>query len=297
MRGCLFRIQQLNAVQANDIEGHLSNPDDILNDWSNDPKRPVFLIDETRRPVFEGSDQIIFFTCVSLTGSVAECLQKGIRAARVTDTSLKALDLKRPEVQRDYAPLVGIWCGSLQLVQDINIVATTAKGVKKTKHSKARLRMIYDQPASGRPPIIEDRELNAVIHLVLKTAIGLGIGPRQVDVVLDRSEQIGMSPGKRRLPTGVFEVMGPSRLDIQPDGSRASLECPAKFRLIADSEQGPFRDLLMLPELYGYLLLYGIMNDKKLYESLEKEPYLLLHLDIEKAKEEIRKLSQRVGPI
>lgn len=262
----------------------LPSADNIFSDWRNDPERPVFLIDETRRAIFGKGDELILFTCVFLHGSTAVSLLKDIQAARTTDDSFKVVDLVRPEVQRDFAPLVDIWCSSLLLAEDVKFVATTAINQKKTKNIKAKLRMIFDGPSLDRPPTIEGRELNTVIHLILKTAVAHKIGSREVDVVLDRSDQMGMSQGKRRLPHGFFEVLGPGRLDVRPDGTQASLSSPALFRLIAGSDEGSFRDLLMLPELYGHQFLYGVADHATLYKSLSAELFRLLPFDIGNAK-------------
>lgn len=262
----------------------LPTVENIFDDWLGDPERPVFLIDETRRAIFGESDELVLFTCVSLRASTAVSLLKNIQAARATDESFKAVDLVRPEVQQDFGPLVGIWCGSLLLAEDVKFVATTAKNQKKTKDIKAKLQMIFEGPSLDRPPTIEGRELNTVIHLILKMAVDHKISSRVVDVVLDRSDQMGMSQGKRRLANGVFEVLGPARLDVRPDGTQASLSSPALFRLIAGSDEGAFRDLLMLPELYGHQFLYGVVDHAALYKSLDAEPFLLLPFDIGNAK-------------
>ncbi len=257
---------------------------DILNDWSGDPERPIFLVDETRRPIFGKKDEIIFFTCVSLKGKTANAVFKNIQAVRTTNNSFKALDLNRPEVQRDFAPLVGNWCASLLLADNVNIVATTAKAEKKSKNTKARLRMIYKENDVQRPPIVEGRELNTVLHLILKAAIDQGIDSGSIDVIVDSSDQMGLSSAKRRLSPGTFEVMGPARLDRRPDGTQASLTCPALFRIIASSDRGSFRDLLMLPELFGYLSLYGETDFSKTYDTFSDNPFQVIPFSIGKFK-------------
>jgi hypothetical protein len=270
---------------------NLPKPDEICNEWAHDPKRPIFLIDETRRPIYKARDEIILYTCVALNGHSACSIMKSVQQVRATNEPFKGRDIMRPEVQRLSAPVISVWCQSLQLVEDIKIAATTAKGQKKvSKDAKARFNLLPDQSGSGRPRILEGRELSTMIHLILKMAIDLKIGPKQVDVIIDRSEQVGMAPKKRRLPVGLMEVFGPSRLDIRPGGGQASLECPAMFRLIADSDEGPFRDLLILPDFYGYLVNRE-MKHAEWYRALLNETVLLLPFDIVKAKERQHKFA------
>jgi len=274
------------CMDSEQADKGLPKPDEIYNEWADDPKRLIFLIDETRRPIYEVGDEIILYTCVALNGQAAHSIMKAIQRARTTDEPFKGRDIVRPEVQRNSAPVISVWCQSLHLVEDVKIVATTGKGQKKiSKSAKARFNLVPDQSGSRRPRILEGRELGTMIHLILKMAIDLKISGGQVDVIIDRSEQFGMATKKRRLPNDVMEVFGPSRLDARPGGSQASLKCPAMFRLIADSDEGPFRDLLMLPDFYGYLLSRET-NHGELYKSLLKEPVLLLPFDIARAKEQ-----------
>ena len=82
---------------------------------------------------------------------------------------------------------------------------------------------------------------------------------------------------------GTLEVLGPGRLDLRSDGSRAALASDAEFRLIADSDQGPFRDLLMLPDLFGHILIrqYDLQS---LMGTLSSTPFFLLNFDLARAK-------------
>lgn len=274
------------SMNSENADKNFPKPEEICNEWADDPKRLVFLIDETRRPIYEANDEIILYTCVALNAHSARSIMKSVQRVRTTDVSFKGRDIVRPEVQRDSGPVISVWCRSLRLVEEIKIAVTTAKGQKKiSKNAKARFNLIPDRPELARPRILEGRELSTMIHLILKMAIHLKIGPKRVDVIIDRSEQVGMAPKKRHLPVGLMEVFGPGRLDIRPGGGQASLGCPAMFRLIADSDEGPFRDLLILPDLYGYLVNREMMH-AELYKALLKETVLLLPFDIVRAKEQ-----------
>ena len=272
--------------EQSDLDAKFKDPGIIVKEWYEDPDRPIFIIDETRRSVYECNDQLIMFVCVCLRAGEAIDFLKNINRARPNEESYKANDIIRMVSRPALFQLLSVYCNSIEIVNRVNVVYTTTVGLKKSKKTKARIHLITDESFNNRSSTMEGPELNTVIHLVLKTAIEIGIGSRQVDVILDRSDQIGMSPGKRRLPPRSFEVFGPSRLDRRSDGKRAYLETPAEFRLIADSDNGPFRDLLVLPDLFGHLILNGMDQQKfkGLYKSLADEPFIFHPLDMSKMK-------------
>lgn len=122
-----------------------------------------------------------------------------------------------------------------------------------------------------------------LITLIKAAANSLGIGARQVDVIVDRSDQLGVGPTKRRLPGQTFEVLGPGQFNTGPGGRLAQMVCAATFRIIADSDQGPFRDLLLLPAFYGYLRLRK-QPPQTLIEQLKKEPVVFAPLDLQSVR-------------
>lgn len=265
---------------ANKIsDNNFLDPGKIIEDWLNDPDRPVFLVDETRRDFFDEKDQIFLFTCVCMKASKVTDILRETRNAGNCNQKPKVGDIVRPEGQKYFASLISIWGQSLQCVEGITIVTTSAKKMKSTEKIKARLKMIYDQVDLGRSQFAEGPELSILLNLVKQTALSLQVGSRQVDIIIDRSDQFGMGPKKRKLPDDTFEVVGPAQFNRRPDGTQSLLYCPAEFRLIFNSDQGLFRDLLMLPELYGYLLLYRVLDYKTLYKSLAVEPLQFRFID------------------
>jgi hypothetical protein len=121
------------------------------------------------------------------------------------------------------------------------------------------------------------------MHILLVAARAERAGREQIDAIIDRSDQNGFGPTKAKLAPGTLEVLGPGRLDLRSDGSRAALASDAEFRLIADSDQGPFRDLLMLPDLFGHILIrqYDLQS---LMGTLSSTPFFLLNFDLARAK-------------
>ena len=79
-------------------------------------------------------------------------------------------------------------------------------------------------------------------------------GNVQVDVLVDRSRQLGLDPKTLGVPPGTFQIFGPGTLNQVSGDSPASLICPTRFRIISAPEEGPLRDLLMIPDAVAYLL-------------------------------------------
>ena len=76
-----------------------------------------------------------------------------------------------------------------------------------------------------------------------------------------------------------MEVLGPERFNRHLDDGRSEPASQVRFRLIADSEQGPFRDLLMIPDLCGHLVTKAL-DVRQIIENLSKERYFFLPLTL-----------------
>ena len=73
--------------------------------------------------------------------------------------------------------------------------------------------------------------------------------------------------------------------------------CPAVLRLIADSDAGPFRDLLLFPDWFGYLLRENVdvqMLEERI-DSLGEEEIFICNFNLEAAKASLGKVFSRVA--
>lgn len=257
-------------------------------EWLRDPGRPVLLVDETRRAMHEASDEIVIFSCVCITASAAQMLMRAAAEARTrlppdfTNHPIKGRDISRVEIQRACAPLIAVWTGALAYFWSVTLLATTS-GAQKASERTTKCRILSTSIETGKTSIIQARELPAILHLLLAVGRSLGVGERVVEAIIDRSDQNGFGRRPRRLAAGTFEILGPGRLDNLMGGGKATLECPAAFRLIADCDQGPFRDLLILPDIVGHVLAKQT-DARTLLRVLSNDPFYLLPLDLESAK-------------
>lgn len=282
----LISILSSSTDTAPERTWNVHHPEEILEDWTQDPERPIFLIDETRCGIFDQHDELVIFNCACLTAKKAYDILSDASIARRTvgEESFKGRDFCRQEVLDHARPLIAIVAGAFRDLIGFYVVATKASGQRRSGRSaKTRIRAVQDETSGMRPIVIEGRELGAVVHLAKIAANALNVWSRQVDVVVDRSDQTGLGATKRRLPQGTMEVLGPAQLNRLAGGGQSKIQCPATFRLIADSDEGPFRDLLLLPDFYGHLLLKGFdaQNRQRLVLSLNKDDYLLLPFTLE----------------
>jgi hypothetical protein len=220
-------------------------------------------------------------TCVAVDTHTAYSvleLSARIRRDSGVQESLKSGDLLRQESNPRYQPLLNLWAGAIRLASDARFLTTSNENQKKqSRLTKTRIKAVSVD--RSRSPIIEGPELQAVIHLLLFAAHATGLSDGQVDAIVDRSDSNGLGNRKRRLPPGTMEVLGPERFNRHLDDGRSEPASQVRFRLIADSDQGPFRDLLMIPDLCGHLVTKAL-DVRQIIENLSKERYFFLPLTL-----------------
>lgn len=119
---------------------------------------------------------------------------------------------------------------------------------------------IDTQPAAGETRMareVNGPELVPMMNRVKQIALNSTFVDVQVDVLIDRSRQLGLEAASGGLNEDQFETLGPGPLNSSPDGSPSTILCPNTFRFISVSEKGPFRDLLLLPDAVSYIANLG----------------------------------------
>lgn len=235
----------------------------ILDEWINDPERRIFLIDETRKRIYQPQDDTLtLFTCVVITSLQAIAINENIQEEEIIQRKNKMnLYLKeiirkpKSEFRDSYPTLYEIWTKSLRQVETVKFSLTTQR-ILENANVNTKIK-ILNYPLK---PIISGPELSDIRSLIVTTAQVLKIEPKQIDVIIDRSDSYGMSVKQRGLPgNDKYEVIEPLNLNTK------SLSCPSSFRLICGDDKGAFRNLLLLPDYYGRQLLPAEADSSKLY--------------------------------
>ena len=259
----------------------LPTADLIVNEWLTNPPQLLFLVDETRRTLYGHGNEIVIFTCVAVdTHTAYSVLERGARIRRDlgVQESLKSGNLLRQEANPRYQPLLNLWADAIRLATDVRFLTTSGENQKKqSRLTKTRIKAVSVD--RSRSAIIEGPELQAVIHLLLFAAHATGLRDSQVDAIVDRSDSNGLCNRKRRLPPGTMEVLGPDRFTRHLADGRSEPASQVRFRLIADSDQGPFRDLLMIPDLCGHLVTKAL-DVSQIIKRLSGEGYFFLPLTL-----------------
>jgi hypothetical protein len=250
--------------------------DELIKGWINHPDRKIFLIDETRRDITDEKDQLTLFTCVCTKAYTVLQLLSQFKDAGLSNLYVKGKEIFNDNIKeyRSYRPII---CDGLRNMKII-MMATTSKKIKSIrKDIRSRLRVSSND---GTKEYIEGPELGIIINLIKKAAMRLSFDDDQIDVVIDRSNQYGADPGKRKLDKDTFEIFGPGKFNRKLDRTISDIYCPSDFRLIFNSDQGCFRNLLLLPDSFGYFFLYKYGSIyKDLYKSFSVVPTKLIYLD------------------
>jgi hypothetical protein len=229
----------------------------LYDEWMANPARLVLLVDETRSPVLHEREFVAFY-CVPLLARDACEVLRLVDDARVLldepDTSFKCKDLLHHSALNRYGELAALVCGRIRATQNSFVAMTTQRRLDELEKANLRARFAFADAEPDRPAVLKGRELLVPSLIVREIAVRLALGDVQVDVVVDRSQQLGLDGGTRLLQPGTFEVLGPGRLDRGPGGKPLEPSCETSFRWIAAGDNvAGFRDLLLLPEMLGYL--------------------------------------------
>lgn len=101
---------------------------------------------------------------------------------------------------------------------------------------------------------IEGRELLPFLSCLKQIVKDRALSNPHIDVLVDRSFNLGLDPSQRKIQHDQFQIIGPGTLNVLSDGSQAALQVPNEFLFVSTKEEGGFSDLLVLPDSLAYLL-------------------------------------------
>lgn len=246
----------MTAPSTGAVTGASGDPQkDLVEVWQENPERHVFVIDEAR---FDSTDvgrpgETVVFAVVCTRASAL--LDSLIELERVrTDFPPQAMRPKFKAKKIFGGGEGGFYAGHRKAIRSalrsagpICRYATTTPHLLGLKISPTRL-------TDGTT--IEGREF-PVLQLMMKEAANkVGAGTEEVDVLVDRSAQLGLDPNQHLLGSGQFQmfVAGKVSLNVCSDGSTSAVCSPAGFRIIAIGEETlSLGDILLLPDTVAYL--------------------------------------------
>jgi hypothetical protein len=199
--------------------------------------------------------------------------------------SFKSGDLWRASQQADTQPelqqFVSVIAGVLAACKDIVLLITTQKNIKDDPHTGKFTSIAED----GSSRLNSSKQLNIVNSLILHLIDKWNIA-EPVDVIIDRSQAFGLDPQQE----------GIRKDQIRMHYGKLKTNAPDVRMVAADDNGIAFRDVLLLPDYFGYLVRkYRRTNtDGALPDVLSgKIPFYIMSFDLPamiaaaKAKEEV----------
>lgn len=253
-------------TDSNDKSGTPQSAQDIVDNWLARPSTPVLVIDETRRPLFgQPHKEFLIFTTICIPAgrlyslmSDMEDLRNALpEAARQEDIKGKDLLHLANEVP-EFQPLLSRLGEAAKAPTRAVFAATTIKNI----HDSNAKVSITAMSETGRTSTVRGQELKVVLNLLRQLGPSLVNESNRIDVIIDRSAALGLDPKQRQLAEGQSESFW---------GQLVSGQGPT-YSITSDSDQGVFRDALLLPDFVGYLLMNKSPNRLKSFMEAVMAP-------------------------
>jgi hypothetical protein len=226
----------------------------LVEEWRSQG-RPLFLVDEIRDHDAE-LGEIVSFILLLVNSQLAtrfadnasrlrELMPAADGQALIKGASLYG-DRRRPFHDE-------LRCHIRAVVERSSVVRYTTSSQVLTRYNALApggIRPVVNEGAAPMAPI-RGRELVPLMNALKVAALRYGLGAVQVDVLLDRSAQLGLDHGRLGQPKENGWLLGPGGLN-EHDGRPAACQCPSRFLFVAPPQRGPFRDLLLLPDAVAY---------------------------------------------
>lgn len=229
----------------------------LVEDWRMSA-RPLIIADEVRYPDAEFGEIIAFvFVCMN-TRRAAEAADaaSAIRSRMLPEHAeqlFKGAHLhgrkERPHLD-EFRNLV-----EATISQCDAVLKVTTKSQTLTRYKSIAPGGIRRQDGLAD---VEGRELVPFMTMIKLAATAMKAGAVHVNVLLDRSFNLGLDPGQLGIPENQTAIFEPGTFNTTRGGGPASFQCPSAFRLICPPKLGAFRDLQLLPDAIAYRMRSGL---------------------------------------
>ncbi len=266
---------------------NMPSTQDLYDDWMVNKGRPVFLIDESREDATQQGGQFILYTCVVTTAHFLTTFLREAAVARAqlpsqsNKVNFKGHRLFGNRARKAHEPMRRYMFDCLKRVEAIVMMMTSSNAVSSSAKSLiGGITALVGHGETGRAGKVFGPELVPMLNFLKKIANDLKLGPGQIDVLIDRSAQLGLSPTERGLEPTQFESFGPDSFNEGPDGKPSILQCPSSFRLISIPDEGQLGDLVSLPDAVGYLGFQGSSFEVAKKEVLKGNSFWVWYADL-----------------
>jgi len=232
---------------------------DLIEDWRT-AARPLVIVDEIRPDGSTPGEQFVATVFVETDTRTAvrwaeTALAVRDELAQARNKVFKGAGLYGSRRRPSHEPMRKHLRAVLKEAQGAFRVTTTNRILEGHPSGHGGIRLIPATPKDQlQVTAVRGAELVALMNTIKVIATVRNLGDVHVDVLVDRSRQLGLDTKTLGVPPDTIQMFGPDTLNHLSGGSAASLICPTRFRIISASEEGPLRDLLMIPDVVAYLL-------------------------------------------
>jgi hypothetical protein len=233
---------------------------DFIGDWRS-AARPLLIVDEIRPEGSVAGEQLVSTVFVETDTRTAVKWAEtalGIRdalAPAAREKCFKGATLYGSRQRSSHEPMREYVRAVLQECRAGFRVTTSNHVLRGHTSAKGGIRPVPATEADRlQVTAVRGPELVPLLNAVKVISMRRSLGAVQVDVLVDRSRQLGLDPKTLGVPADTIQLFGPETLNETSDGSESSLVCPSRFRIVSAPEEGRLRDLLLIPDAVAYQL-------------------------------------------
>ena len=243
---------------------------DFIEDWRA-AASPLLIVDEIRPDGNATGEQLV--STVFLETDTRTAVRWAESALTIRDelaptareTCFKGRTLYGSRQRRSHEPMRNYVRAALRECRSGFLVTTSNHVLRGHESARGGIRPV---PATDQDRLLVNEvrgpELVPLLNSIKVIAVRRNLGHVQIDVLVDRSKQIGLDHNVIGVPKDTIQVFGPGKLNATSDGSPSSLISHSRFRIIATPEEGRLRDLLLLPDAVAYQVqLRGLRDAAK----------------------------------
>ncbi len=233
------------------------DPQEKAKQWIGQPSRTIFLVDEIREEDSHVGEYVTYCCVVTTAGVITDFLQdaRQIRMKLPKKSQIRTFKgsvLFGSRATKLHEPMKCLAMSAILQAKAVALLVFNTENIRKLNGPGCGITLAAN-PGEGHPGRVAAPELIPLLGLLNWVANDLSFGDTEVDVIVDRSAKLGFDPSQRKIAPGEFEVIGSGKFN-EISGSDPTLpQQPTSFRIIMGADQGPFMDLLMIPDVIAYL--------------------------------------------
>lgn len=229
----------------------LSTPETFQNSWANQP-RPLFIVDECRQPKIGGGEYILFSFIQTDTATAVKWATeahniKSSMTQKKLPTVLKGKDLFGKNQQHFHQPYRDFVKDKIKQCSQLSFLLIDSALLPAIIANAPSGITLLDRDSSKGISKATGRELSPFLNCIKAITVDRKLTDPVIDVLIDRSFQLGLDPASRKINHDQFQLIGPGVL---------TPNLKTEFLFVSTGEAGAFADLLVLPDSLAYMLLY-----------------------------------------